>query len=608
MKKTVILIILLVFLGSGAAFAVKSYVTFHSLQTAVNQFAKNAGSAILVNVYTTALPPESETSPQGHRLAARLQAAVAADPHYAGQLDAVYQPSEYQFVFVNDRQISPSYKPLLERIGKLGEEGIDAKTYPVDAIKVQTDLFQTNVEKLEALRNSALDEMESASLRRALRDAGISKPTPESILEFASTPAHAAEFPDLQKMIGEARSLAEQRDEAMVRLEYLAASSLIHLMEDMGITQSRQAEFWQAGQNDMTAALKKMAPASPHYQALVKELARYRELAKLPNFPFLDPKKRAVKGTKGPFVQEIQQRLKIEGYWNGELDGLYDQALADAIYQYQSDRQVTPDGKVEALTIERMNVPFSERVKQIKLALEKMRKGPERGGDYFVLVNVGGQELEVYEQGGSHIARKHRLIVGQAYPVINHTPLFSDEIEMMIYNPAWFVPDRIIKDEYLGKVKEDPEYFQKNGLQAKILYNDDGTVKKVVSITQPPGGGNALGRVKILFPNKHDVYLHDTPTKPKFKYARRTYSHGCMRVQDPLELARFLLEKDHNKVLAEVDKILEQKYVSRKVFLNNKVPIHIVYRLVTTNEQGRAVFFTDVYNEDETFLAQMSPE
>jgi len=608
MKKSIILIILVVCLGSGAAWAVKSYVTFHTLQTAVNQFAQNAGSAILVNICTIPPAAESNAAPQGHRLAARLQAAIAADPAYAGPLTALYEPIDYQFVFINDRQISPAYQPLLERVGKLREEGIDPQAYPLAAMKEQTVVFRASAETLEALRDTALDDMESASLTKALQEAGIAKPTPESILAFVTATPHSAAFPDLQQMIGEARAAAEQRDEAMVRLEYLGASTFLRLLEDMGVPPRQYADFWESSRHDMAATLKKMTPPSPHYQALIKELARYRQLAKLIDVPMLDPSRRAVKGSKGPFVEQLQQRLKIEGYWSGEISGIYDDALAEAIFKYQGDRQVTPDGKVERLTIERMNVPFAERAKQIKLALEKIRKGPERGGDYFVLVNVGGQELEVYEQGGGRIARRHRLIVGQAYPTINHTPLFSDEIEMLIYNPAWFVPDRIIKDEYLAKVQEDPDYFQKNNLQAKIIYNDDGTVKKVVSVTQPPGGGNALGRVKILFPNKHDVYLHDTPTKPKFKYARRTYSHGCMRVQDPLDLARYLLEKDNNKVLAEVDEILEKKYVSRKVFLNNKVPIHIVYRLATTNDDGRAGFFTDVYNLDETVLAQMSPE
>ena len=217
---------------------------------------------------------------------------------------------------------------------------------------------------------------------------------------------------------------------------------------------------------------------------------------------------------------------------------------------------------------------------------------------------MAAQQLEVFDQGGSTVSRKHRIIVGQRV-LKNRTPFFNDEIEIINFYPQWNVPQRIIREEMLPAYQADPEYFNSRGYRVRIV--GEGENARVLSVTQPAGQGNALGIVKILFPNPFDVYLHDTPKKFLFAQSVRTFSHGCMRLQNAVDLARFLLEHDHNEYAAKVDEILK-KHQSVEIKLTNKVPIFVEYTTTSAGELGLASFYLDIYNVETAELAQMSAD
>jgi murein L,D-transpeptidase YcbB/YkuD len=193
------------------------------------------------------------------------------------------------------------------------------------------------------------------------------------------------------------------------------------------------------------------------------------------------------------------------------------------------------------------------------------------------------------------------VIVGKP---LNQTSAFHDQMETVVFNPSWGVPQSIIVNEYLGKLRRDPGYLDRLGFKViapngKVIrsgsinwaaYGD----RPPFGVQQPPGEGNALGELKFLFPNSHDIYMHDTPTKNLFSESTRTFSHGCIRVQNPREFATVLLGWDRNKVDRETD--------SRKSYslsLSQKIPVHITYFTAWPDSSGKISYFKDVYERDE---------
>ncbi|MDP8224777.1 MAG: L,D-transpeptidase family protein [Candidatus Lernaella stagnicola] len=567
---------------------------------AVRSFAKDAGGVIAEQYDSKAKEPDIMTQ--------RLQQAIAESADYASLLQTVYGPEPYAYRFVVAQKLTEQHKQLNARIDQLRSEGFDPAPYRLEQRTKWETLLNESLAFLASLPGTSLDQAESAKLTDALSAAALDDFSPDSILTFAAKPVNKGKFPSLQEMLTKAKDAAKNRDTAIVQLEALDAVNFMRHATDMVMDTENFSKFWEDSKSDMAGTLKKMIPLSPHYAALKKELARFRKLAKMPQPPTFTRRQHAKKGSKNKaLVTTYQERFKFEGYWDGPVDGEFDEAFEQAIYKYQEDRQVTPDGKIEARTIERLNVPMSDRVKQLKIALQKLRNSPTRGSDYFLRVNLGSQELEVYRDNGGTIVRRHRIIIGNRIGK-NHTPEFSDEIEKIVINPPWLVPQRIIKEEMLPQFVEDPDWFKKKGYVAKVVYEEDGeTIKKIAAVTQPPGRGNALGVVKILFPNRHSVYLHDTPTKYLFKRALRTYSHGCMRLQDPVDVAKYLLAQDENPGLKEFDDLLESRR-QKTIHLLSKVPIHMVYVTVTSNEEGKAVFFTDPYKREEELMEAISAD
>ncbi|MCC6158799.1 MAG: L,D-transpeptidase family protein [Deltaproteobacteria bacterium] len=517
------------------------------------------------------------------------------------QTKAIYtQDFGEKFRFVVDRKLTKDHEALIATLYSSFDDGMNPTNFLADQLKAEAQSVAERANEVEAACRVSLDEAGKQALIEHLTQESKNDAAPEltgtAILEWMLQPKFGAKYEVVHKAYDQTKAAILARSQAEFNTELDNAVAYFKYVRAMGLKDEMLLANWEKSLADFSGAIAAAVPNTPHYLRLRAELDRYRKLAAkhadLPKLPA--PASKVQKGSSGDLVKAVQERLEMTGFYTGPITGTFDDTTKEALVQYQATHQLPTDGVVGKGTIDAMNIPFSDRVKRIRLAMAKQRKSGSRWKNYYVRVNVPEFAVEVVEDG--KILRRHKVIVGNLNP-LNHTPEFEAEIQKVVYNPAWFMTPRIFKNEELPKWVADEEYFTKKGYKAH--FNKDGMP---VAAYQPPGPGNALGRVKILFPNKHDVYLHDTPTKPLFNQTIRTFSHGCIRLQNPLDMAAFLLTKDNHPAVAEIDKILAG-HGTREINLQNKVPIFIEYSTVSTNEEGHAVFLADVYKRDASALA-----
>ncbi len=254
-------------------------------------------------------------------------------------------------------------------------------------------------------------------------------------------------------------------------------------------------------------------------------------------------------------------------------------------------------------------MPVEQRVDQLRLNLERARWVFEDIEEDFVLVNIAG--FRAYVVHDREIVWETKVQVGRPY---HQSPVFRDEIKYVVFNPTWTVPYSIATREMLPRIKSDPQYFQARDFDIK---NRDGQLVDPATIdwaqvtsrnfgytfVQRPGPNNALGRVKFIFPNEHAVYLHDTPSKPLFDVAERAFSHGCIRVENPFDLAEVLLGSD-GWDRQQIDATVESRE-TKTVFLSEPLPVLLLYWTAEVDPNGLVHFYNDVYERDRRIAAAL---
>lgn len=256
----------------------------------------------------------------------------------------------------------------------------------------------------------------------------------------------------------------------------------------------------------------------------------------------------------------------------------YTSELTDAVRAFQADRRVLGVGQLGTQTMAELNRPVQEIVEILEQDLTRWRaRGLNPRGTYL-LVNIPFFELSVFEDDEETM--RMPVVVGQP---TWQTPRFSDELEYIIVNPDWGIPDKIARQEYWPSARRDPEYFRWQGIT-----NTGG------SLRQKPGPRNPLGRIKFVMPNENDVYLHDTPEKRAFAAKNRSLSHGCIRLSRPLDLAIYLLRDDPQWGSRRIESAIGSGQ-TRQINLHRRMPVHIVYSTSRVNEAGRVEFRDDVY-------------
>jgi L,D-transpeptidase YcbB len=360
-------------------------------------------------------------------------------------------------------------------------------------------------------------------------------------------------------------------------------------------------------------SLNELEPAHPQYTLLKEQLAHYQQLAQRGGWKKVEAtfKKNVKKGERSPGFAALRERLQI----TGDLDStqvaeaeVYDDALEAGLKRFQERHGLTADGKPTAETVEIMNLPVEEYIRLIELNMERTRWLPEDLGEHHLLVNVPEYKLKIFK--GGEKTMEMNVVVGKEF---NATPIFSDTVEFIVFSPDWTVPQSIASEEMLPKIQANPDFLLTNNYDLYESWDeaaepvDPHSVKwKEVEpdsftfrIVQKPGPGNALGSVKFMFPNKMNIYLHDTPAGSLFKRTERAFSHGCIRVEKPADLAEYLLSSKREWDREKIQENMQQEEPVN-VLLPEKIPVHIVYRTAWVDEEtGQLNFRKDIYEYDK---------
>ena len=338
------------------------------------------------------------------------------------------------------------------------------------------------------------------------------------------------------------------------------------------------------------------------------ELSRYQAALQKP-WPILLEHKRYRIGKKYDDVPELRDRLEITGDLNPSdtLDkNLFDDALVVAIQRFQTRHGLKSDGVVGKLTIAELNVLPAARIKAIQLNIQRWALLSKQLGERYILVNIPDYQLYLFEDGQQVLTMK--AIVGK--PTLQ-TPELASRITRVVFNPYWNVPDKIAAKDLAPKVKEDPYYlsdmhirvFVRNSEHSREVDSSQIDWENVQSNDMPydfrqePGDDNALGQVKFEFPNPYDVYLHDTAAKDLFNLEIRDLSHGCVRLERPLDLVSYLMKDSPNWSEELTQSILDSRK-TKAVSVAKPIPIYITYITVWTDENGMVNYRDDIYQRD----------
>jgi murein L,D-transpeptidase YcbB/YkuD len=360
-------------------------------------------------------------------------------------------------------------------------------------------------------------------------------------------------------------------------------------------------------------------PAHPGYGRLKTALLVYRALAQKGGWPAVPGGGKLEKGMKNDRVPALRARLKVTGEMPAAVDGasdLFDEAVEEAVKRFQLSHGLFADGIVGARTLKALNVEASSRVRQIELNLERWRWLPQNLGNPYILVNIAGYGLEVVENEAPVLTMK--IVVGTAY---QKTPVFSGKMTYIEMNPYWNVPHSIATGETLGKIRKDPKaFFAKENMRVfRAGQNGEAADPDAIDwsalsennfpyrLRQEPGPRNPLGRIKFMFPNKHSVYLHDTSDPQLFGRERRGFSHGCIRIEKPMEMADFVMRGSREWPRSKIEAVLKTKETT-VAYLPRPIPVHILYFTAWGNGDGTVHFLEDIYRRDERLDRALQPK
>ncbi|WP_417839366.1 L,D-transpeptidase family protein [Tritonibacter scottomollicae] len=358
------------------------------------------------------------------------------------------------------------------------------------------------------------------------------------------------------------------------------------------------------------AFLQNLVPASPQYRALMREKMRLEALLSAGGWGAIVPVRKMEPGDTGPTVIALRNRLVAMGYLNPTATRSYDLALEDAVRRFQDEHGLAVDGVAGEGALNEINRPVTDRIKSVLVAMERERWLTPDRGDRHILVNQTDFTAKIIDDG--EITFETRSVIGSNRSD-RRTPEFSDVMDHMVINPSWYVPRSIITKEYLPKLKNNPNahsYIEITDNRGRVVNRNNVDFSQFTArsfpfaMRQPPSSRNALGLVKFMFPNKYNIYLHDTPQKSLFGREVRAFSHGCIRLQKPFEFAYALLARQSDTPKQYFHQVLNSGKET-KVTLETKVPVHMIYRTAFVSEDGRAEFRRDIYGRDAKIWSAM---
>jgi murein L,D-transpeptidase YcbB/YkuD len=440
-------------------------------------------------------------------------------------------------------------------------------------------------------------------------------------------------LPVLEALLAEIQAAKRLRPpavqpEALADLEMLLTDAFFlcgsHLVHGQVNAETIQSEWFIKGrvedlaavlekgiaQRDIRGAFDSLKPNHPVYRGLKQAYRKYQALAKAGGWTEFPPGPKLKKGDRDERVEAIRNSLEARGDlvpWECLDPALFDDGLEDSVKAFQLRHGLEPDGALGDDTAAILNVPIFQRLKQIRANLERWRWVTQDLGERYILINVADFRVGVVD--GVREVLSMPAIVGRSY---RRTPDFSGKLSAVEINPAWTVPPKLAREDILPKIKKDPGYLKKMGIRvfegwaagAREIDPDGIDWSQVTpeglryKFRQDPGPLNALGRIKFIFPNKFDVYLHDTPERELFTRAVRNLSSGCIRVARPVDLAEYVLRDDPNwsrdKILAAMG-----SPTTRVIHLRNSLGVNLLYWTAWLADDGRVNFREDIYLRDE---------
>jgi murein L,D-transpeptidase YcbB/YkuD len=367
---------------------------------------------------------------------------------------------------------------------------------------------------------------------------------------------------------------------------------------------------------DLPGALDSLRPGHAVYRGLRRAYDEYRARVAAGGWPVLSPGPKLVKGDWDPRVRALRETLAAMGEMTAPGDGgknepeLFDGALEAAVKSFQRRHGLEPDGVIGAGTASALGVSAGERLAQIRANLERWRWITQDLGEKYVLVNVADYRVGVYEAGRAVLSMP--AIVGRAY---RQTPDFSSRMSTITLNPAWHVPPKLAREDILPNVRKNPSYLAKKRFRVFADWSagarelDPATIdwKQVdadrlsFKFRQDPGAGNSLGRMVFQFPNKFDVYIHDTPEHGLFIRAVRDFSSGCIRVQRPLDLALYMLRDEPDWTKEKLQKAIDAGE-TKVIRVRTPLSVHVLYWTAWLGGDGRVQFRQDIYLRDAALV------
>jgi hypothetical protein len=374
--------------------------------------------------------------------------------------------------------------------------------------------------------------------------------------------------------------------------------------------------------NQIVEDIQQVEPQFSHYQLLKTALHRYQKLAEYPELTQLPkPQQSAIKlGDRYsgiPVLRRLliaEQDLPLDAI-TSDTEQTLDETLINALKNYQTRHGLTADGILGWQTFKQLTTPFSNRIQQIELTLERWRWLPPPQSP-MIMVNIPQFKLFAFKSNEDHEADLLRMevIVGQVYEH-TQTPVFFSEMHYLVLRPYWDVPPNITQRELLPQIKRNPNYLNEHHLELVKGQTDNSPVvpatpKNIhqlalgkLRLRQLPGADNALGNIKFMMPNKYNVYLHSTPTQQFFTESHRAFSHGCIRVSNPLALAEYVLSYATEPWSSEKIIAAMQGEPNQRIDLNTPIPVMMVYGTVMPLESGVVQFFEDIYGHDAKLAA-----
>jgi L,D-transpeptidase YcbB len=483
---------------------------------------------------------------------------------------SIYRFNNFKPLWITPQGISERAKSVLSVLAKAEEEGLNAENYAVPRLAAFSDDLSGMMTDLAALASLEIG-LTAATVRYA-----------EHLHSGRLVPKQLSGYYDLKPPV-------------------LNLAQLLYTLST------------HAAPQDYLASL---APPHPAYGEMKAALAELRS-----NQSQEEPVpagERVKRGERSSRVPIVRKRMLKHGYltedgalaWMlghpaDELDAVrdhelvLDKELSKALKAFQEERGIKQTGSIDEATVDALNTPAIEQnVAKLVLSMERMRWLPRQLGDRYILVNQPAFELHLVE--GERVSWTTKVIIGKPE---TQTYVFSDQMETVVLNPYWNVPKSIVTQEMLPKLADDPYYLDDKRFE---VLNTQGQRVSSASVDwwsygdtvpfdvrQPPGNDNALGRIKFLFPNSHDIYMHDTPAKKLFAKTTRAFSHGCVRVEDPRRLAEYVLGWERSRI----DEAIASGR-NEPVKLTTPIPVHLNYFTAWPDANGRVAYHPDIYERD----------